>query len=53
MSSQAAIEAGQRLASADVDALERGFEEEHLELLPAEVADFRRMAVGGDDDDVE
>jgi site-specific recombinase XerD len=53
MSSQAAIQAGQQLASADVDALERGFQEEHLELLPAEVADFRRMAVGGDDDDVE
>ena len=45
MSSQAAIAAGQQLASAEVDTVEGGFHEEHLEMLPAEVS-ARRDAHG-------
>lgn len=50
MSSQAAIAAGQQLASAEVDTVEGGFHEEHLELLPAEVSAMR-AAVDGEADE--
>ena len=50
MSSQAAIAAGQQLASAEVDTVEGGFHEEHLEMLPAEVSAMR-AAVDGEADE--
>jgi hypothetical protein len=52
MSSQAAITAGQQLASSDVDAVEE-FHEEHLELLPAEVSGFRDAVYGASADEAE
>jgi hypothetical protein len=42
MSTQAALGVGAAIASADVTTFEGGFQEEHLELLPDEVADFSR-----------
>ena len=50
MSSQAAIAAGQQLMSAEVDTVEGGFHEEHLELLPSEVAEMR-VAIDGEADE--
>ena len=42
MSLQAALGVGAAIASADVSTFEGGFAEEHLELQPDEVAEFRR-----------
>lgn len=53
MSSQAAIQAGQQLCSADVHGIEEEFHEEHLELLPREVADFRELVGLEEPDEVE
>lgn len=43
MSLQAALGVGAAIASADVATFEGGFAEEHLELQPAEVAEYRRV----------
>ena len=42
---------GARIASTQVSPLDARFEEEHFELLKAEVDDFRRKAEYDEDDD--
>ena len=52
MSTQAAVGVGQALCSAQVNTVEGGFHEEHLELLPSEVAQYRDWmeSTGGEDE---
>ena len=51
MSREAALQAGRALASADVTSADGAFHEEHLELLPHEVAEVRRTV--GDEETEE
>ena len=45
MSEQSALGVGQAIAAADVSTFEGGFQEEHLELQPEEVAAFTAFDV--------
>ena len=47
MSVQSALSVGGAISSASVDAVEAGFEHEHLELLPAEVQEMQGLSVDG------
>ena len=50
---QSALSVGGAISSAAVDAVEAGFEEEHLELLPAEVQEMQGFSMGGGEVDGE
>ena len=53
MSVQSALSVGGAISSAAVDAVEAGFEQEHLELLPAEVQEMQGFSMGGGEVDGE